>query len=202
MFILLLGFPPFNGKTPEDIMESVKVGQYPKNSLNSLSPEAADLIKQMLTFDRDERPSAKKCLEHDWIRLKAPNEKLEGENGHKVLRHLKSFTASKKLEEATLSYIINFLIDKEEMAELKSIFIKLDTNNDGCLTKDEIIIGYSTVFGIGAVAQVDRIFENVDKDNSGTISYDGCKLKRIHSGCDQQEKSDYYKETRKSVQNV
>jgi hypothetical protein len=61
-----------------------------------------------------------------------------GEESFKVMNHLKKFNANKKLEEATLSGKINFLIDKKEFAEMKFNFIKLNKNNGGRLTKDKV----------------------------------------------------------------
>lgn len=63
---------------------------------------------------------------------------MGGEESFKVMNHLKTFNANKKLEEATLSGKINFLIDKEEFAEMKFNFIKLNKNNGGRLTKDKV----------------------------------------------------------------
>ena len=154
-------------------MESVKKGKYPKDDLNSLSAEAQELISFMLTYDNNDRPSAKECLEHKWIKDLAPNDKLNSKSNQQIFQNLKNFTAVKKLEEATFSYIVNFLVDKDEMNELKSTFLKLDANNDGTLTKQEIVDGYAAVFGPGSIAQVDLIFKNIDKDQSGLISYDG-----------------------------
>jgi len=52
-------------------------------------------------------------------------------------------------------------------------FCKLDTNGDGCLDFHEIQAGFKEVFGVGSmeVADVEDMFDRLDLDGSGKISY-------------------------------
>ena len=70
LYILLCGYPPFNGETDNDIMASVKKGQYdfPVEEWSGISKEAKDLVTNMLKFDPKNRFSAKDCLSHTWIK--------------------------------------------------------------------------------------------------------------------------------------
>jgi len=72
MYILLCGSPPFNGKSDEEIMNAVKKGAYSfKNKVwESISPEAKDLIKQMLAYNPEERISAINAYANSWIQSK------------------------------------------------------------------------------------------------------------------------------------
>jgi calcium-dependent protein kinase len=47
------------------------------------------------------------------------------------------------LQEATFRFIVNFLATKEEKSELLQTFKALDLNNDGKLSREELIIGIS-----------------------------------------------------------
>lgn len=69
MFILLSGYPPFNGKNDKEILEKVKAGDFKfKASIwKSISQEAKDLIISMLDFNLEKRPSADIALTHDWF---------------------------------------------------------------------------------------------------------------------------------------
>lgn len=48
----------------------------------------------------------------------------------------------------------------------------MDTNNDGKLSKEELLVGYEHIFGPGeAEEQVEKIMKMVDADGSGEIDY-------------------------------
>ena len=61
LYILLCGYPPFNGETDSDIFEAIKVGKYsfPKEDWGRVSPSAKSLVKKMLRFNPIDRISAK-----------------------------------------------------------------------------------------------------------------------------------------------
>jgi calcium-dependent protein kinase len=64
LYILLSGKPPFNGKDEIEIQEKIKIGEYNMDDKiwESISSEAKDLIKLMLTFDYNMRPFANEIL--------------------------------------------------------------------------------------------------------------------------------------------
>lgn len=51
------------------------------------------------------------------------------------------------------------------------MFKALDINQDGTLSRDELIIGYQEILGDLAEDEVDRILSIVDVDGSGQIEY-------------------------------
>jgi len=57
---------------------------------------------------------------------------------NKALSNLKNFRAEQKLKQATLTYIVSQLLNKEETAKMEAIFKAMDLNNDGMLSMDEI----------------------------------------------------------------
>ena len=60
LFILLSGKPPFSGDSDPDILNNVKKGIYSMsgNEWSSISQDAKDLVRLMLTFDPEFRISA------------------------------------------------------------------------------------------------------------------------------------------------
>ena len=51
-------------------------------------------------------------------------------------------------------------------------FEELDTNNDGTLSKEELIAGYRKIMNIAqAEEEVTKIMKAVDRNNSGKIGY-------------------------------
>lgn len=58
------------------------------------------------------------------------------------------------------------------MRELSKTFEALDANNDGRLTRDELLVGFTAQMGaVAAEAEVDRIMTTVDMDANGAIDY-------------------------------
>lgn len=69
-YILLCGYPPFNGDTDPDIFEAIKQAsfQFPSQAWGHVSPEAKDFIKCLLRKDPRKRFTAEEALKHPWIR--------------------------------------------------------------------------------------------------------------------------------------
>jgi calcium-dependent protein kinase len=80
LYILLCGYPPFNGETDVEIMKAVKKGNYdfPSKFLffiyfleeewDAISKECKDLLSKMLKYDPKLRFSATECLSHPWFK--------------------------------------------------------------------------------------------------------------------------------------
>jgi calcium-dependent protein kinase len=70
LYILLCGYPPFNGDTDKDIMKAVKKGsfEFPEEEWASISKNAKDLVSHMLKYDSKARSSALDCLAHPWFK--------------------------------------------------------------------------------------------------------------------------------------
>jgi calcium-dependent protein kinase len=69
MYILLCGYPPFNGETDNEILSKIKTGKFvfPEEEWDNISDEAKDLITKILEFDPSKRFSASDCLNHIWL---------------------------------------------------------------------------------------------------------------------------------------
>lgn len=177
LFLILSGKPPFNGPNDQAILKKVYEGKYSMDGdeWKEVSASAKDLISKMLCYDIDKRPSAKECLDHPWIKEtgKVDNQKSNIQIGRRSLRNLKSFRSEANLQEALLYFIVTQLTSKEEKEDLTNTFISLDTDNDGKLSRDDLIKAYvaqgedpETV-----VKMVDEIIVNVDKNDKGYIDY-------------------------------
>ncbi len=173
MYILLCGYPPFNGETDNEILAKIKSGKFtfPDEEWAGLSSDCKDLIKCMLEFDPKKRYSASACLTHNW--LTSNNKKgLDANLTKRALTNMKKFHAERKLQQASLTYIVNHLMSKEDKNEMHEIFSSFDKNGDGVLSREEIFEGYKSILGeVEATKEVDRIMKEADLDKSGSIDY-------------------------------
>ncbi len=70
LYIMLCGFPPFNGANDEEIMENVKKGVFTIDGPEwaGISVMAKNLVKKMMCFDPKQRYSAAEIMEDNWMR--------------------------------------------------------------------------------------------------------------------------------------
>jgi len=168
-YILLCGYPPFFGDKDEDILKAVKKGyfDFPSPDWDAITPQAKDLITQMLTHDPVKRPSAEKMLEHKWLELQAdqPSGTIKSNLGSK----LRKFTGVSKLKKVALTVIATEL-NEDAIAELKNTFNILDANKDGTLTMREIEEGMKK-FEVDLPKDMQATLKALDTDGSGSIDY-------------------------------
>jgi len=68
-YVLLCGYPPFNGRENEDIHRAILNGWYcfPSKDWSGTSREALDFIRKLLDMDTSKRMTAEQALNHPWI---------------------------------------------------------------------------------------------------------------------------------------
>lgn len=174
MYILLCGYPPFNGDNDAEILGKIKAGKFvfPEEEWDVISDEAKDLISKMLTFNPTDRFSASQCLSHKWLTEHNNQRKIDVNFSIKCMNNMKKFHAERKLQQAALTYIVNHLLSKEEKNELLELFQSFDKNGDGVLSREEIYEGYKAILGEEEAAkEADRIMNEIDMDKNGSIDY-------------------------------
>ena len=172
LYILLCGYPPFQGKSKDEIFKRILEGKFSfkgrkkirlyleilqEEHWKNVSEEAKDLICQTLIYDPEKRISAKKALEHKWFRLNKENALLNRE----ILENLSRFhvfflcvsiviriwKAKNKLAHLIFAFIASNLLSNQEKEDMRLTFQALDANNDGFLTKDDITRGLISICG-------------------------------------------------------
>ena len=169
LYILLCGYPCFNGETDEQIYKQVRKKKYsfPSPEWDAISDDAKNLIKKMLT-DATDRISAEDILRDPWVLERAPNAK-KGEAVQLNEVQLKNYANSSKMRKAVLTYIASRLT-QSEIDALNKNFQEIDDNNDGKLTLEEIKKAASRNKGIN-LELIEEIFKSIDTDGSGSIEY-------------------------------
>ena len=173
LFILLSGKPPFDGDTDEEITEQVILGEYviTGGHWQVVSAEAKALIQKMLTYKYQDRVNARECLQDPWF-TNASSATVDLELMKECMQNLSKFSATQKLQQATMSMMVQNMVTKEETNRLQQVFMQLDTNKDGKLQYNELMSGYEIYYGKDmAKEEVDRIFALVDVDHSNEIDF-------------------------------
>ena len=95
LYILLCGYPPFNGSNDEQIIKKVKEGKYrtDEEEWQNISNDAIYIINKLLQYEPHNRISAAEALQHKWIREQSTVE-IDKEISTKTLQNLKNFSVS------------------------------------------------------------------------------------------------------------
>jgi len=169
MYIMLSGYPPFNGSTDAEVIESVHAGslQFHKEFWAHVSGNAKDLIKWQLQYNPRHRCSAPQVLGHVWIRDQAPaasQQPLQCEQISKM-RH---FCQQNHLKKAALRVVAREL-EEEQLQNLKETFQSLDKNGDGKVTFEELESGVASLSE--QHFNLKELMNGLDMDSSGSIDY-------------------------------
>ena len=106
---MLHGYPSFDCEIEEEILEKVKKGSFdfPKEEQKNISKDDIDLIQKILTFESNKRISVLDCLSHNWF-IKNKNKGFsDKKTGKNIINNMKIFKRGKKLEQASISFIVN-----------------------------------------------------------------------------------------------
>lgn len=171
-YVLLCGYPPFNGQNDSEILLRVKGGRFvfPSSEWREVSSAAKDFITKCLELNPAKRLSAQAALEHEWMRSLPPdNSSMDPAVQERILQSLKAFRGVSKLKKIALTAIAHQLGDSD-IADLKKVFLAVDINGDGTLTvaeiKDALIKAKLTL-----PPDFDAFMAEIDSDGSGSIDY-------------------------------
>jgi len=171
MFVLLCGYPPFFGDTDAEVLSKVRLGNFTFNASDwkNISDDAKGLIRCLLKMNPKDRHTAEQCMNHVWIKEKAPKAKNVPISSNFV-DNLRGFRSQNKLKKAALHIIAGELSDSQ-IKNLRETFQSLDENGDGLLTSAEMRDGLEKAGLKDIPADLQDIMKNVDADGSGVIDY-------------------------------
>ncbi|XP_016767051.1 calcium/calmodulin-dependent protein kinase II isoform X13 [Apis mellifera] len=106
LYILLVGYPPFWDEDQHRLYAQIKTGSYdyPSPEWDTVTPEAKNLINQMLTVNPSKRITASEALKHPWI---CQRERVASVvHRQETVDCLKKFNARRKLKGAILTTML------------------------------------------------------------------------------------------------
>ncbi|XP_065160794.1 calcium/calmodulin-dependent protein kinase type II alpha chain isoform X5 [Atheta coriaria] len=177
LYILLVGYPPFWDEDQHRLYAQIKAGayDYPSPEWDTVTPEAKNLINQMLTVNPGKRITAAEALKHPWI---CQRERVASVvHRQETVDCLKKFNARRKLKGAILTTMLatrNFssrsiIVKKGDGSQVKESTDSSTTLEDDDIKEDKKggVDRSSTVI---AKDPEDRIFLHNDWVDS-TINY-------------------------------
>ena len=176
MYLLLSGTFPFYGKNEEEITKKILSGkfEFPNKYFYNVSPEAKDLIKRCLEYDKNKRISARAALKHEFFACGLDinnifDDKIEIKP---ILNNLQNFSSKTKFYQAVLAYLSHNFADKKELKKLKQIFYKIDLDLDAKISKEELYMAYKKAGLNLSKEELNKIISSIDFNNNGTIEYE------------------------------
>ncbi|XP_056290856.1 calcium/calmodulin-dependent protein kinase type II subunit gamma isoform X6 [Pseudoliparis swirei] len=142
LYILLVGYPPFWDEDQHKLYQQIKAGAYdfPSPEWDTVTPEAKNLINQMLTINPAKRITADQAIKHPWVCQRSTVASMM--HRQETVECLRKFNARRKLKGAILTTMLvsrNFSACKT-LLNKKSDGVKSQGNN----SKNSVVSSSST----------------------------------------------------------
>ncbi|XP_043095981.1 calcium/calmodulin-dependent protein kinase (CaM kinase) II beta 1 isoform X45 [Puntigrus tetrazona] len=124
LYILLVGYPPFWDEDQHKLYQQIKAGAYdfPSPEWDTVTPEAKNLINQMLTINPAKRITAQEALKHPWVCQRSTVASMM--HRQETVECLKKFNARRKLKGAILTTMLvsrNFSVGSRQTTAPTSV---------------------------------------------------------------------------------
>ncbi|XP_058631332.1 calcium/calmodulin-dependent protein kinase (CaM kinase) II beta 1 isoform X26 [Onychostoma macrolepis] len=142
LYILLVGYPPFWDEDQHKLYQQIKAGAYdfPSPEWDTVTPEAKNLINQMLTINPAKRITAQEALKHPWVCQRSTVASMM--HRQETVECLKKFNARRKLKGAILTTMLvsrNFSAAKSLLN--KKADVKESSDSSNATVEDEEMKG-------------------------------------------------------------
>ena len=180
LYILLCGFPPFDGESDDDIMDTILKEDvlFDGPEWENISPEAISFLKKLLAKNPTTRIDAENSLKDEWL-IKNNNKNTSNISSNVNLlnqvQNFQKFDSKMKLKNAIMAFMVHHLATEEMTKDLKNVFKKMDKSGDGRLSLEELKEGFKEIYKQNAKGEVipeeelEKRFFAMDTDKSGFI---------------------------------
>ncbi|CAD8206274.1 unnamed protein product [Paramecium pentaurelia] len=165
---MICGYPPFGGSTIQSVKQQIKkmAAQYNNFQFDRVSKSCVQLIKKILVPFKS-RISLSTLMNDQWFKLRSI------QNDSNIIKKLQQNKVKiSPLQQLFLTFMIKNFCSADQQ-QLHAEFLLLDENQDGQLSKQELLKVYSNRFDTNseAILFIDNIFKIADIDKSGTIDF-------------------------------
>ena len=137
LYIMLTGIIPYDGENDYEVLKQIRSDSeiFEKPEFETVSDDAQDLLRRMLRRNDIERISAKEALRHPWLNKFHWQTIINRETSD---ISLEASVLTNQLQANLCSYMLTNIVDKNVIVSLENLFLMMNTNGDGCLTRQDI----------------------------------------------------------------
>mmetsp|Transcript_73149 Transcript_73149/g.122136 ORF Transcript_73149/g.122136 Transcript_73149/m.122136 type:complete len:554 (-) Transcript_73149:316-1977(-) len=176
-YMLLSGKRPFHHTDRKEKARMIKQDpvRFVGSEWDKISPEAKDFCSRLMNKEPHKRLSASKALEHPWIKsastLQTGVDPAEQMSRHlEVVDSLQEFARAEDVKKVALE-VIAFSTPPNKVEELRDLFVTIDKDNSGTISRQEFAKAMTGQPGVPDSAASDSLFNAIDVNASGEIEY-------------------------------
>ncbi|XP_044276079.1 calcium/calmodulin-dependent protein kinase type II subunit gamma isoform X9 [Varanus komodoensis] len=181
LYILLVGYPPFWDEDQHKLYQQIKAGAYdfPSPEWDTVTPEAKNLINQMLTINPAKRITADQALKHPWVCQRSTVASMM--HRQETVECLRKFNARRKLKGAILTTMLvsrNFSAAKSLLNKKSDGVKKRKSSSSVHLMEPQTTVVHNANDGIkGSTESCNTTTE--DEDLKATTTTQSCEEKLL-----------------------
>ena len=185
MYILLVGQPPFQGESEEEIFSKIMKEEpnFEIKELKHISENCKDLMKKLLEKDAKKRIKASEALKHAFFTTGINIGNLfkgKYKENNEILRSLYKKKTSEfeqkknsKFKDMVIAYISLNFSEKDEEKKARKIFMEMaGGDNHFLIRKSTFVNRMSNIYKDIEKEKIENLFDNIDENKSGNIEYE------------------------------
>jgi len=175
LFIMLSGSPPFGGKSNSEILKKLLKSEltFPEKRWSRISAEAKACVQQLMVRRPAERPSAEVANRIPWLQELGHHSDADSpshEDCKEYFEHLQEFSKLNSFARVA-KHLVAHRVGQHEVESLRVAFERLDQNQDGVLSLEEMMVGVAEAGLEGDPTSMKEVFKRIDTDSSGQVDY-------------------------------
>lgn len=174
LYTLLVGVPPFVGKTDSDVRKKIVKGVlgFKEKAWARVSNHAKRVVRLMLTLDQSKRPTADELLLDPWVKRSLKYLDLSKPMIARTFKNFKNFYSNTKMQNAIVMFNVDNVNNVEIKKQAAELFSVLDQNGDGKVSVQELVDSMRDSGMMLSGQELKVVVDEVDTDRNGWVDFD------------------------------